>query len=276
MADTNWYPSWYVVQTRTNYESKVAKNIAQLVKYRKMQDEIFDVKILADSEVQIKVGSDGEWKPIAGDWKKFLRKINIESVKIDDAWVEDESDWSARIDSRIEKLNEAVAGESGSVFANEELKKDRNKSKKFKIIINERDDNGYTDEKKVEFRIVENKKLPLYVLVCAKTVVNEGESKLSDNAWQIIKEAGSAYFVGPDGVPSRLSDKDIERYGIDKPAVKLDFNVGDTVSILPPSNFEGHMGIVESVDAENSIVKVSLLTMIGVTVEIGTHEVTLA
>ncbi len=290
MADANWYPSWYIVQTRTNYESKVAKNIEQLVKYRKMQDEIFDVKIIADSEVQIKVGTGGEWRPIgANGWKRFLRKIDIGSVKIDDTWFDDESVWTEEIDARIKAMSDAVAAEANSVFSLDGGKKEKAGFRKFKVVTKECDDNGYIKENKVEFRIVENKKFPCYVFIYAKTTLSEieiigrdgnkqiiTEPKISDFAWQIVKDAGNAFFVGPDGVPTPLDDEDIKMYGIEKAVVKIEFNIGDTVTILPPSKFEGHMGIVSEIDAENGIIKVSLLTMPGVTAEISAHEITRA
>ena len=287
MADANWYPSWYIVQTRTNYESKVAKNIEQLVKYRKMQDEIFDVKIIADSEVQIKVGNGGEWRPVGADgWRKFLRKINIESVKIDDVWFDNESVWVETIDKRIQNMVDSVAAEASSVFSIEDEKKEKAGSRKFKVIFKECDDNGYIKENKVEFRIVEIKKFPCYVFICAKTILKDieiigrdnakqvmTEPKISDFAWQIVRDAGNAFFVGPDGVPTPLDDDDIKMYGIEKVSVKIDFNIGDMVTILPPSHFDGHMGTVSAIDAENGVVKVDLITMPGVTAEIGVHEI---
>lgn len=297
MADTNWYPSWYVVQTRTNYESKVAKNIEQLVKYRKMQDEIFDVKIISDSQVQIKVGDNSEWKPIGDDWKKFLnlKKTDIKSVKIeakiddikvDDSWIDDESEWVSRIDSYIEKLIAAVENDANSVFSLDNGKKEKSKFRKFKVIIKKSDNNDYVDEIKVEFRIVEIKKFPCYIFVCAKTVIQDivteengnkrtiTEPKLSDFAWQIIKDAGSAYFVGPNGTPVALSDEDIGKYGIEKVSAKVPFKVGDFVAILPPSTFAGQTGLINAVDTVTGMVKIGLFT--GISVEISMQEVELA
>lgn len=296
MADTNWYPSWYVVQTRTNYESKVVKNIEQLVKYRKMQDEIFDVKIISSSQVQIKIGDYGEWMPIIGDWKNALNlqknKKNIQSVKIDakvdgvkskDVWVENAEEWISGVDNYIEKLIESVEKDANSVFSLENDKKDSSKFRKFKIIIRKCDNNDYVDETKVEFRIVEIKKFPCYVFVRAKTVLKEVEVKklgetekaivpaLSDFAWQIIKEAGNTFFVGPNGEPAPLSDDEIKKYGIEKVVAEFPVKLGDMVTILPPVDFAGEMGLVNSIDTETGMIKIGLFN--GLTVEISVYEV---
>ncbi|MBO5937737.1 MAG: transcription termination/antitermination protein NusG, partial [Clostridia bacterium] len=45
---------WFVVHTYSGYENKVASNITTVVENRKMQDQIFEVRIPTETVTEIK------------------------------------------------------------------------------------------------------------------------------------------------------------------------------------------------------------------------------
>ena len=53
---------WYVVHTYSGYENKVASNILKAAENRKMQDEIFEVKIPTETVVEVR--EDGKTREV--------------------------------------------------------------------------------------------------------------------------------------------------------------------------------------------------------------------
>ncbi|MBR6531697.1 MAG: transcription termination/antitermination factor NusG [Clostridia bacterium] len=53
---------WYVVHTYSGYENKVASNIMKAAENRKMQDEIFEVKIPTETVVEVR--EDGKTREV--------------------------------------------------------------------------------------------------------------------------------------------------------------------------------------------------------------------
>ena len=53
---------WYVVHTYSGYENKVASNIMKATENRKMQDEIFEVKIPTETVVEVR--EDGKTREV--------------------------------------------------------------------------------------------------------------------------------------------------------------------------------------------------------------------
>lgn len=53
---------WYVVHTYSGYENKVASNILKVAENRKMQDEIFEVKIPTETVVEVR--EDGKTREV--------------------------------------------------------------------------------------------------------------------------------------------------------------------------------------------------------------------
>ncbi len=98
-----------------------------------------------------------------------------------------------------------------------------------------------------KFRDVEKKLFPGYVIV--KMVFN-------NETWFAIKNVkGVTGFVGDPHNPNSLSQSEIDKLGIEKHTVKVDYKVGDVVNIVSGA-FEGFNGKVEEIDEEASKVRV--------------------
>ena len=74
---------WYVVHTYSGYENKVATNILKAAENRKMQDEIFEVKIPTETVVEVR--EDGKTREVE-------RKIFPGYVMVNIATFLDEND----------------------------------------------------------------------------------------------------------------------------------------------------------------------------------------
>lgn len=102
----------------------------------------------------------------------------------------------------------------------------------------------------------ERKLFPSYVLV--KMIMN-------DDSWYIVRNTrGVTGFVGPASKPVPLTDKEVAALGVESPAkktVKVDFKVGDNVSVTGGS-FEGFTGVVQAIDIEAQTVDV-VVSMFG-------------
>ena len=96
---------------------------------------------------------------------------------------------------------------------------------------------------------VERKIFPGYVLV--KMVMNEEN-------WFVVRNIrGCTGFVGPNGKPVPLTEKEIAALGVEKKEIVVDYAVGDTVNIIdgPLENFSG---VVDALDQENNMVRVTI------------------
>ena len=147
---------WYVVQTMSGYENKVATNLATIVENRRLQDWIHEVRVPTETVVEIK------------------------------------------------------------------------------------------DNQRKE---VERKLFPGYVLV--KMVMN-------DDSWFVVRNVrGCTGFVGPNGKPVPLTEKEIAALGVEKKEIVVNYAVGDTVSITdgPLENFSG---VVDEIDQEKNMVRVTI------------------
>ena len=147
---------WYVVQTMSGYENKVATNLATIVENRRLQDWIHEVRVPTETVVEIK------------------------------------------------------------------------------------------DNQRKE---VERKLFPGYVLV--KMVMN-------DDSWFVVRNVrGCTGFVGPNGKPVPLTEREIANLGVEKKEIIVDYAVGDTVTITdgPLENFSG---TVDEIDQEKNMVRVTI------------------
>ena len=98
-----------------------------------------------------------------------------------------------------------------------------------------------------KFREVEKKLFPGYVIV--KMIFN-------NESWFAIKNVkGVTGFVGDPYNPNSLSQGEVDKLGIEKHTVKVDYKVGDVVRIVSGA-FEGFNGKVEEIDEDASKVKV--------------------
>lgn len=102
-------------------------------------------------------------------------------------------------------------------------------------------------------RVVQRKIYPGYIFV---------KMKMTNETWYIVRNTrGCTGFVGPGSEPVALSEKEVERMGVEAAAVKVDFAVGDTVRINEGS-MEGFMGEVLEINTERKTVSV-MVTMFG-------------
>jgi transcriptional antiterminator NusG len=106
-------------------------------------------------------------------------------------------------------------------------------------------------------KVVEKRIFQGYVLV---------QMKLSEDAWYIVRNTPSVTgFVGTGIEPTPVEGEEIEkimkRMGRDEPKHKIDYNIGDIVSIID-GPFKGYEGAVNEIDAQKGKLKV-LVSMFG-------------
>ncbi len=117
------------------------------------------------------------------------------------------------------------------------------------------------DDKKRE---VERKIFPGYVLVkVAVTYDDDDQPKMSEDTWGVIRHTrGVTGFVGPDSKPTPLTDDEVIKLGVEKRSVEVNYSVGDFVNIVD-GIFAGFSGVVEAIDTENNVVKVTVSALFG-------------
>ena len=96
---------------------------------------------------------------------------------------------------------------------------------------------------------VERKIFPGYVLV---------KMIMSDANWFVVRNIrGCTGFVGPNGTPVPLTEREIANLGVEKKEIIVNYAVGDTVSIIdgPLENFSG---TVDEIDQEKNMVRVTI------------------
>ena len=119
---------------------------------------------------------------------------------------------------------------------------------------------------------------PGYVLVkVAVTPDKDNRPAMSDETWLLIRNTrGVTGFVGPENKAIPLTDEEVIRLGVEKKTVEVSYKVGDSVNIIDEL-FDGFTGIVEELDVDNNMVKVSV-ALFGkdTTVELELDQVELA
>ncbi len=111
-----------------------------------------------------------------------------------------------------------------------------------------KDENGNPIEKEIE-----NKIFPSYVLV---------KMKMSDATWHIVRNIrGVTGFVGPGSKPVPLSDAEVASIGVELHTVRLDYEVGDSVTVKS-GPLKGYIGTVEEISDDRKKIKV-LVSMFG-------------
>ena len=106
------------------------------------------------------------------------------------------------------------------------------------------------DDKTHEY---ERKVFPGYVLI--NMIVN-------DDTWILIRNIrGVTGFVGPEGKPVPLTEKEIQNLGIKKLQTTVEYAVGETVKITSGS-LEGFTGVVTEIDIPANKVTV-MISMFG-------------
>ncbi|MBQ9485227.1 MAG: transcription termination/antitermination factor NusG [Clostridia bacterium] len=101
-------------------------------------------------------------------------------------------------------------------------------------------------------KVVERKKFPCYVFL---------KMIYSNDIWYLVTNTrGVTGFVGPQGRPMPLTDEEVARMGLERPAeVEIDFVVGDDVQILngPLESFTGKVVSINRA-AQKVMVNVSM------------------
>lgn len=124
--------------------------------------------------------------------------------------------------------------------------------------VTEEDENGVK-------KVVQRKIFPGYIFI---------KMMMTNETWYIVRNTrGCTGFVGPGSEPVPLSEKEVERMGVEAEA-SLEFAVGDTVRITE-GTMEGFMGEVLEIDAKRKKVNV-MVTMFGgreMPVEFDFHQV---
>lgn len=117
-------------------------------------------------------------------------------------------------------------------------------------------------EKQIEIKngkrkVVEKRIFQGYVLV---------NMKLSEDAWYIVRNTPNVTgFVGSGTEPTPVSNDEMEkinkRMGVDQPKHKIDYKVGEVVSIID-GPFKGFDGSINEIDTQKGKIKV-LVNMFG-------------
>src|SRR5690606_12052693 len=100
-------------------------------------------------------------------------------------------------------------------------------------------------------RVVEKRIFQGYVLV---------QMKMSEDAWYIVRNTPSVTgFVGSGTEPTPVSAEEIEkiqkRMGLEQPKHKIDYRIGEVVSIVD-GPFKGFDGSINEIDAATAKLKV--------------------
>ena len=231
---------WFVVHTYSGYENKVATNIEKVVNNRKMQDLILEVNIPVETVVAtvkkqittVKVDKDGNSKNVTS-FKLAAKEKNVTILSKDiDSYgvgtmVVGKADGST-VTLRVTGVSQEPNGEEITTVSYE--------------------------------REEEHKVFPGYVMV--KTAVYEnpetGEYEMTDDTWYVIRNTrGVTGFVGPESKPLPLSEKEVYEMGVEKRVTKLDYTVGDMVTIIDGA-FEGIIGTVRELDVDKNAVSVEI------------------
>ena len=136
-----------------------------------------------------------------------------------------------------------------------------------------------TEIKNGKQRIINRKIFPGYVLVKVAVMPDkDNRPAMSDEAWLLIRNTrGVTGFVGPENKAIPLTDEEVIRLGVEKRSVEVSYEVGDTVNIIDEI-FDGFSGVVEEIDLDNNMVKVTVSALFGkeTTVELELDQVELA
>ncbi len=132
------------------------------------------------------------------------------------------------------------------------------------VVENKEVKNKETGEKELVAKEVERKIFPGYVMVKVAVFEDEdtGDLEMTDETWYVIRNTrGVTGFVGPESKPVPLSEAEVYAMGVEKKVIKIDYEVGDMVSIIDGA-FEGVIGTVRELDVENNSVCV-VISMLG-------------
>ncbi|MBO5333803.1 MAG: transcription termination/antitermination factor NusG [Clostridia bacterium] len=132
------------------------------------------------------------------------------------------------------------------------------------VVENKESEDKETGERVIVKKEVERKIFPGYVMVKVAVFEDEetGDLEMTDDTWYVIRNTrGVTGFVGPESKPIPLTEAEVYAMGVEKKVVKIDYEVGDMVSIIDGA-FEGIIGTVRELDVDNNTVCV-VISMLG-------------
>ena len=132
------------------------------------------------------------------------------------------------------------------------------------VVENKEAKDKETGERIIVKKEVERKIFPGYVMVKVAVFEDEetGDLEMTDDTWYVIRNTrGVTGFVGPESKPIPLTEAEVYAMGVEKKVVKIDYEVGDMVSIIDGA-FEGIIGTVRELDVDNNTVCV-VISMLG-------------
>ncbi len=132
------------------------------------------------------------------------------------------------------------------------------------VVENKEAKDKETGERIIVKKEVERKIFPGYVMVKVAVFEDEetGDLEMTDDTWYVIRNTrGVTGFVGPESKPIPLTEAEVYAMGVEKKVVKIDYEVGDMVTIIDGA-FEGIIGTVRELDVENNVVCV-VISMLG-------------
>ena len=132
------------------------------------------------------------------------------------------------------------------------------------VVENKESEDKETGERVIVKKEVERKIFPGYVMVKVAVFEDEetGDLEMTDDTWYVIRNTrGVTGFVGPESKPIPLTEAEVYAMGVEKKVVKIDYEVGDMVSIIDGA-FEGVIGTVRELDVDNNTVCV-VISMLG-------------
>lgn len=103
------------------------------------------------------------------------------------------------------------------------------------------------EKKGDEERVVKRKVFPGYVIV---------KMIMTDESWYVVRNTrGVTGFVGPASKPIPLTDKEVEKMGVEHVGFDMGIQIGDMVNIKS-GPMEGFIGKVKSINPEKRTVEV--------------------
>ncbi len=132
------------------------------------------------------------------------------------------------------------------------------------VVENKEAKDKETGEMVIVKKEVERKIFPGYVMVKVAVFEDEetGDLEMTDDTWYVIRNTrGVTGFVGPESKPVPLTEAEVIAMGVEKKVIKIDYEVGDMVTIIDGA-FEGIIGTVRELDVDNNTVCV-VISMLG-------------
>ncbi len=116
-----------------------------------------------------------------------------------------------------------------------------------------KEESGHDEDGNPIEKEIENKIFPSYVLI---------KMKMSDATWHVVRNIrGVTGFVGPGSKPVPLSDEEVAAIGVEVHSIKLDYEVGDSITVKS-GPLKGYIGTVEEISDDKKKIKV-LVSMFG-------------